>query len=125
MVIVLFMWLQKKLYNTQQALLALMKKLKRNLDDKGYGGKVLMDLSKAFDTVNHNLLMAKLSAYGSEHDVLKLIYSYLTNRWHRTKINSVFSSWEELTQGILERSVLGSLLFNIYINDLFYLSECT
>ena len=125
MVIVLFMWLKKKLYNTQQALLALMKKLKRNLDDKGYGGAVLMDLSKAFDTVNHNLLMAKLSAYGFEHDVLKLIYSYLTNRWHRTKINSVFSSWEELTQGILERSVLGSLLFNIYINDLFYLSECT
>ena len=119
------MWLKKKLSNTQQALLALRKKLKRNLDDKGYGGAVLIDLSKAFDTVNHNLLMAKLSAYGFEHDVLKLIYSYLTNRWHRTKINSVFSSWEELTQGILERSVLGSLLFNIYINDLFYLSECT
>ena len=56
-----------------------------------------MDLSKDFGTLNHDLLIAKLSAYGFEQDALTLIYSYLPNRWHRTKINSTFSSWEELT----------------------------
>ena len=67
----------RKGYNTQQALLALIEKWKKNLDDKGYGGAVLMDLSKAFDTLNHGLLIAKLSAYGFEYDALKFIYSYL------------------------------------------------
>ena len=69
----------RKGYKMQQALLALIEKQKK-MDDKGYGGAVLMDLSKAFDTLNHGLLIAKLSAYGFEHDALKFIYSYLTNR---------------------------------------------
>ena len=64
--------------NTQQAILVLIEKWKNNLGDKAYGGAVLMDLSRAFDT--HDLLIAKLIAYGFEHDALKLIYSYLTNR---------------------------------------------
>ena len=82
----------RKGYNTQQALLALIEKWKKNLDDKVCGGAVLMDLSKAFDTLNHGLLIAKLSAYDFKHDALKLIYSYLTKV---TKIHSAFSSWKE------------------------------
>ena len=93
----------------------LIEKWKKNLDDKGYGEAVLMNLSKALDTLNHDLLIAKLSAYGFKHDTLKLLYSYLTNKWHRTKINSAFSSWEELTQ------VFPKVLFLV----LFYISECT
>ena len=70
----------RKGYKTQQALLAITEKWKKDLDGQGYGGAVLMELSKAFDTLNHDLLIAKLSAYGFEHDALKLIHSYLTNR---------------------------------------------
>ena len=91
----------RKGYNKHQALLLLIEKWKINLDDKGHGGVVLMDLSKAFDTLNHDLFIAKLSAYGFKYDALKLIYSYLTNRWHRTKINSALNQLFTLVIKIL------------------------
>ena len=115
----------RKGYNTQQALVSLIEKWKKILDDKGFGGAVLMGLSKAFDTLNHELLIAKLHPYGFNRDSLKLINDYLSNRWQRTKINKIFSSWAELVQGVPQGSVLGLLLFNIYLNDLFYLAEST
>ena len=79
-----------------------------------------MDLSKAFDTINHQLLIANLYAYGFSKDAWELIYSYLTNRWHRTKINVSFSTWAELLSGLAQGSVPCPHFFNIYINDLFY-----
>ena len=101
--------------------MSLIKRWKKTLVEKGFGGAVLMDLSKAFDTLNHELLIAKLSAYGFNNESLKLIRSYLTNRWQRTKINKSFSKWAELLQGVPQGSVLGRLLFNIYLSDLFFL----
>ena len=84
-----------------------------------------MDLSKAFDTIKHDLLKAKLYAYGFNNESQKLLHNYLRNRWHRKKINKQFSLWQELIQGVLQGSVLGFLFFNIYLNDLFYLGEST
>ena len=57
----------------------------------GKSGNVLMDLSKAFDTINHDLLFVKLHAYGFSNDTLQLLYIYLNNRWHKTKVNQKFS----------------------------------
>ena len=69
-----------------------------------------MDLSKAFDTINHELLIAKLHAYGFSKQALKIVLSYMSDRWQRTKINKSFSSWSVLLQGVPQGSVLGPIL---------------
>ena len=115
----------RKGFGTQQTLLSSIERLKNAFDQNAYGGAILMDLSKAFDTINHDLLIAKLGACGSDAASLKLIRSYLANRFQRTKVNTSFSSWSKLFLVVPQGSVLVPLLFNIYFNDLFYLTEMT
>ena len=90
----------RKGFNSQYALLAMIEKWKECLDKNGFAGAILMDLSKAFDTINHELLIAKLEAYGFEKNALELVQSYLSDRWQRTKVNTSFSTWWKLLCGV-------------------------
>ena len=96
----------------------------KNLDKGGECGPLFVDLSKSFDCLQHDLLLAKLNADGFDYKSLKLISSFLSNRKYRTKINSSFSEWKHLLIGTPQVSVFGPLLFNIYMCDLFlFMSE--
>ena len=105
--------------NTQHALFRVTEIWKKCLDISGTIGTILMGLSKAYDCISHDLLIAKIEAYGFHRNALKLVYSFLKNRMQRVKIGSTYSSAKEISIGITQGSALGPLLSNIFINDLF------
>ena len=113
----------RKNNSTTFALLQITEKIKETIDNKKYGCGIFIDLSKAFDTVNHVILLKKLEHYGIKGVALDWCNSYLSNRKQYVYLNGESSQLENITCGVPQGSALGPLLFLIYINDLPSISE--
>ena len=113
----------RKCYNTESVVLKSVEDWKLSLDSNSCTGAVCIDLSKAFDVIPHGLLLAKLNAYGCDNNVLKFLCSYLTDRSQRVKIDNNYSKWSKIVKGVPQGSVIGPSAFNIFINDVFNITN--
>jgi retron-type reverse transcriptase len=106
-------------HECQTTLLGLLEDWREALGKNQYIAAVLMDLSKAFDCLPHNILLDKLSAYGVYPHSVALLKSYLSNRKQQINVNNVLSGWADIHKGVPQGSILEPLLFNVFINDIF------
>ena len=107
-------------YSCQHVLLRLIEEWRLKLDNDYVAGGVLMDLSKAFDCIPHDLLIAKLLAYKIDDKIVQMIFSYLQNRKQCVKINNISSEFLNIISGVPQGSIAGPILFNVFINDFFF-----
>ena len=105
-------------YSSSHVLIRLIEHWKKALDENVVAGTVLIDLSKAFDCIPHDLLIAKLHAYVFSEKTVTFVYYYLKRQKQNVKTDNIFSSFQTLLSGIPQGSILGPILFNIFLNDL-------
>ena len=113
----------RKNNSTRHCLINMFEKWKNTLDKCGLVCAIFMKLSKVFDTMKHDLLIAKLGANGFQKDTLSFMKIYLTKSLQRVSLNSNFSAWKRIISGVPQGSILGPLLFNISLNDFFFFIE--
>ena len=108
----------RKKYSTNHALLSIVEQINSNLDKKNFACGIFVDLQKAFDTVDHKILLSKLSHYGINGFANKWLESYLTNRSQSVTLSGCTSDDQNITCGVPQGSILVPLLFTMYINDM-------
>ena len=94
-----------------------MEEWREHLDESFVVGAVLTDLSKVFDCIAHDLFLAKLASYSFSERALRYVYSYLSNRRQCVPINTTYSNYQKIISGVPRGSILGSIFFNLSIND--------
>ena len=103
----------RKNYCTQHVTTHLVKEWREHLDENFVVGAVLTDLSKAFNFIAHDLLIAKLAAHGFSKSALRYVYSYLKNRKQCVRKNNTYSNYQKIISGVPQGSILGSIFFNL------------
>ena len=120
-----FLSAYRKGYSCQSTLLALTEDWRQSLDGGHFVGAILMDLSKAFDCLPHRLLLEKLRAYNLAESAVSLLGSYLSDREQCVKIGNAQSASLPMYKGVPQGSIIGPVLFNISINDIFHFTHHT